>query len=118
MNILQGLQTEQDLCVTLNQTSRIAPQHILRRFTYSHPVFTLESIAAQKLRSKICGHRLTHFCGAYWYNGFHEDGVRSALDVCHRFGLSLDNVDSTEPLETSKTSEIQENALLQGPANA
>ena len=118
MNILQGLQTKQDLCVTLNQTSRIAPQHILRRFTYSHPVFTLESIAAQKLRSSICGNRLTHFCGAYWYNGFHEDGVRSALDVCHRFGISLDSVDSTEPLAKSETSEIQEDALTQGPAHA
>ena len=55
MNILQGLQTKQDLCVTLNQTSRIDPQHILRHFTYSHPVFTLESIAAQKPTYTVCG---------------------------------------------------------------
>ena len=94
MNILQGLETKQDLCVTLNQTQRIDPKHILRQFTYSHPVFSLESIAAQNQRDTICGSRLTHFCGAYWYNGFHEDGVKSALDVCLRFGLTLDNVDA------------------------
>jgi predicted NAD/FAD-binding protein len=94
MNILQGLETKQDLCVTLNQTKRIDPKHILRQFTYSHPVFSLESIAAQNQRDTICGSRLTHFCGAYWYNGFHEDGVKSALDVCLRFGLTLDNLDA------------------------
>jgi predicted NAD/FAD-binding protein len=94
MNILQGLKTKQDLCVTLNQTKRIDPQHILRRFTYAHPVFSLESIAAQNQRHTICGTNLTHFCGAYWYNGFHEDGVRSALDVCQRFGITLDTVNT------------------------
>ena len=112
MNILQGLKTEQDLCVTLNQTKRIAPQHILRRFTYSHPVFTLESIAAQKMRTKICGKNLTHFCGAYWYNGFHEDGVRSALDVCQRFGMSLDNVHSLKHIKTVEA------AVQEGVVNA
>jgi len=94
MNILQDLKTEQDLCVTLNQTKRIDPIHILRRFTYSHPVFSLESIAAQSQRHTICGNNSTHFCGAYWYNGFHEDGVRSALDVCQRFGITLDTINT------------------------
>lgn len=94
MNILQGLKTEQDLCVTLNQTKSIDPSQILRRFTYAHPVFTLQSIAAQKQRDTICGNNLTHFCGAYWYNGFHEDGVKSALDVCQRFGMTLDSLAS------------------------
>jgi len=94
MNILQGLKTEQDLCVTLNQTKRIDPQHILRQFTYAHPVFSLESITAQNQRHTICGNNLTHFCGAYWYNGFHEDGVKSALDVCQRFDITLDTTDA------------------------
>ena len=94
MNILQGLKTEQDLCVTLNQTKRIDPQHILRQFTYAHPVFSLETITAQNQRHTICGNNLTHFCGAYWYNGFHEDGVKSALDVCQRFDITLDTTDA------------------------
>ena len=96
MNILQGLKTEQDLCVTLNQTQRIDPKLILRSFTYAHPVFTLESIAAQQQRHTICGTHSTHFCGAYWYNGFHEDGVRSALDVCQRFGITLDTAHTSD----------------------
>ena len=100
MNILQGLKTNQDLCVTLNQTQNIDPAHILRQFTYSHPVFSLESIAAQKQRHTICGDNLTHFSGAYWYNGFHEDGVKSALDVCQRFGVTLDTME-TNPLTAS-----------------
>lgn len=98
MNILQGIKTEQDLCVTLNQTKRIDPKLILRRFNYAHPVFTLESIAAQNQRHTICGTNSTHFCGAYWYNGFHEDGVRSALDVSQRFGITLDTIHTTDPV--------------------
>jgi predicted NAD/FAD-binding protein len=48
-----------------------------------------DMIKAQSQRGKICGKNHTHFCGAYWYNGFHEDGLRSALDVCARFGIYL-----------------------------
>ncbi|MFT6276391.1 MAG: putative NAD/FAD-binding protein [Halioglobus sp.] len=89
MNILQGLDTESAVCVTLNRTADIAPEKILRQFTYAHPVFTSDSIAAQKQRSEICGQQHTHFCGAYWANGFHEDGVKSALDICLRFDESI-----------------------------
>ncbi|PST91069.1 NAD(P)/FAD-dependent oxidoreductase [Photobacterium jeanii] len=81
MNILQGISSPETFCVTLNQTDRIDPDKILRRFVYAHPVFTTESIAAQKERGRVNGVQNTWFCGAYWYNGFHEDGVRSALDV-------------------------------------
>ena len=91
MNILQGLNSTKPLCVSLNQTKTIDPKEILREFNYSHPVFSMASLAAQKKRTLICGNNRTHFCGAYWYNGFHEDGVKSALDVCKRFGVALDN---------------------------
>lgn len=89
MNILQGLNKEQTFCVTLNQREDIDPSKILREFTYHHPVFTMATIAAQKKRDKICGQQHTHFVGAYWYNGFHEDGVRSAVDVAQRFDCYL-----------------------------
>lgn len=89
MNILQGLTVEQTLCVTLNRGHAIAPDKILRRFNYAHPVYNQAAINAQAQRHRICGQQRTHFCGAYWYNGFHEDGVNSALDVCARFGVSL-----------------------------
>ncbi|SIO38883.1 NAD(P)/FAD-dependent oxidoreductase [Salinivibrio sp. ES.052] len=81
MNILQSIQAPETFCVTLNQTHRIDPSKILRRFVYAHPVFNTESVAAQQKRHQINGQHRSWFCGAYWYNGFHEDGVRSALDV-------------------------------------
>ncbi|PTB31583.1 NAD(P)/FAD-dependent oxidoreductase [Photobacterium phosphoreum] len=81
MNILQGIDAPETFCVTLNQTQDIDPSKILRRFTYAHPVFNHASINAQQQRHLINGTENTWFCGAYWYNGFHEDGVRSALDV-------------------------------------
>ncbi|MDP5291500.1 FAD-dependent oxidoreductase [Oceanimonas sp. CHS3-5] len=89
MNILQGIEADETLCVTLNRSEAIDPERILHRFTYAHPVYNQAAIAAQARRRDICGQDHTHFCGAYWYNGFHEDGVRSALDVCERFGVSL-----------------------------
>lgn len=81
MNILQRLSAPETFCVSLNQSGHIAEQKILRRFTYAHPVFTTTSMLAQQSRELINGQWGTWFCGAYWYNGFHEDGVRSALDV-------------------------------------
>lgn len=81
MNILQHIESETTFCVSLNSADKIQQDKILRTFNYSHPVFTTESIAAQQRREELWGKRNTWFCGAYWYNGFHEDGVRSALDV-------------------------------------
>lgn len=90
MNILQCLpKNAPEFCVTLNNTSRIDPHKILGQYAYSHPVYSQKMVAAQARRAQICGQQHTHFCGAYWYNGFHEDGVRSALDVCQRFGVTL-----------------------------
>ncbi|MDD9174110.1 FAD-dependent oxidoreductase [Aliivibrio finisterrensis] len=90
MNILQGLNTEDTtFCVTLNNSPLINESKILGSYKYDHPVFNADTISSQQRRNEICGHNHTHFAGAYWYNGFHEDGVRSALDVCQRFGLSL-----------------------------
>lgn len=79
MNILQRLDKRHTYLVTLNQ--EIDEQHVLARFTYSHPVYSLAAIAAQQRWSTISGRSGVHFCGAYWRNGFHEDGVISALRV-------------------------------------
>ncbi|MBY6186404.1 FAD-dependent oxidoreductase [Marinobacter hydrocarbonoclasticus] len=89
MNILQGLSGDTTYCVTLNPVEPIDPKHVLGRYQYSHPQFDLPAEAAKAARRRICGVARTHFCGAYWYNGFHEDGVRSAVDVCERFGVRL-----------------------------
>lgn len=93
MNILQGFESLDTLCVTLNNTDAIDPAKVLRRFQYDHPQYTIPSLRARDRRAEICGQRHTHFCGAYWYNGFHEDGVRSAIDVVNRIdpSLAIDN---------------------------
>lgn len=81
MNILQHIAAPETFCVSLNSSDYIDSGKVLRRFNYHHPVFNKASIAAQQRRDEIQGQMNSWFCGAYWYNGFHEDGVRSALDV-------------------------------------
>lgn len=86
MNRLQGLASEPRFLVSLNATDRIDPRQILRRFVYHHPVFDAKAIEAQKWHAELSGTRNTHYCGAWWGHGFHEDGVRSAVEACRRFG--------------------------------
>ncbi len=81
MNILQRLQSKYTFNVTLNREEVIDPDKVIRVITYHHPLFTLNGIAAQERKHEISGVNNTWFCGAYWRNGFHEDGVVSALDV-------------------------------------
>jgi uncharacterized protein len=83
MNNLQGLQTERDYFVTLNRGEAIDPARVLRRFSYDHPMYTAAGVAAQARHAEISNAgRRTHYCGAYWGWGFHEDGVVSALRAC------------------------------------
>jgi predicted NAD/FAD-binding protein len=89
MNRLQSLRTERELCVTLNRTAAIDPAQVIRTIPYDHPVYTQEGVRAQRRRAEICGVNRTHYCGAYWGWGFHEDGVVSALAVAERFGARL-----------------------------
>ncbi len=90
MNILQNFHDAPvTFCVTLNRSDAIAPSRIIERYNYAHPVFTLEAVAAQKRFAEISNRNRTHFCGAYWFNGFHEDGVKSGLRVARDFGLEL-----------------------------
>jgi predicted NAD/FAD-binding protein len=88
MNILQTLAAAETYCVTLNRTGDIAPERILQRFTYHHPVVTMAGVRAQGRHAEISGRNRTHYCGAYWGNGFHEAGVTSALRVCRHFGVA------------------------------
>ena len=81
MNILQGIEADSVFCVTLNATDRIDASLVLGKYRYAHPVFDLPAIEAQKKWQSINGVNATWYCGAYWFNGFHEDGVRSAKRV-------------------------------------
>ena len=85
MNILQGLQSVEPLLVTLNHTHDIHPDKVIKRLTYMHPVYTLAGAAAQARHSEISGINRTAYAGAYWRNGFHEDGVVSALEALKHF---------------------------------
>jgi predicted NAD/FAD-binding protein len=89
MNRLQGLELPWHFCVSLNQTKLIDPKKIIKVFHYSHPIYTPDSFCAQSRVNLISGINRTHYCGAYWGYGFHEDGVNSALKVCEYFGQTL-----------------------------
>jgi predicted NAD/FAD-binding protein len=89
MNILQGIVSDTTFCVSLNQTLAIDPSKILARYTYAHPQYSLAGSAAQARWEELLGANHSYFCGAYWANGFHEDGVVSALRVAREFGESL-----------------------------
>ena len=89
MNRLQSLSAEREFCVTLNRTDAIDPAKIIKVIPYAHPVFTAQGVHAQQRVAEISGQNRTHFCGAYWGWGFHEDGVVSALRVGERFGQRL-----------------------------
>ncbi|MGD9096150.1 MAG: FAD-dependent oxidoreductase, partial [Chromatiales bacterium] len=94
MNRLQGLDAPVRFLVTLNNTQAIDPGRIIQRMVYEHPVFTPESVAAQARREEISGGNRTYYCGAYWRNGFHEDGVVSALQALDDFSRDQQAYDS------------------------
>ncbi len=81
MNRLQSLQVPEHYCVSLNVDAEVDPSKTLRRMVCHHPLYTREAIQAQARWAEVSGVHRTHYCGAYWFYGFHEDGVRSALRV-------------------------------------
>jgi predicted NAD/FAD-binding protein len=87
LNRLQGLTTPEQYCVTLNPDGAVDERHVLRRFVYRHPLYTREAIRAQRQWGDVSGVNRTHYCGAYWRYGFHEDGLFSALRVARALGV-------------------------------
>jgi len=85
MNILQSLESPEPFLVTLNHTAGIDPAKVIKRLNYSHPIFTAEGIVAQSKHAAISRINRTAYAGAYWRNGFHEDGVVSALTALQHF---------------------------------
>jgi len=90
MNILQNFDdAPETFCVTLNRSADIDPARIIERYEYAHPVFTLKAVAAQGRYDEIGNRNRSHFCGAYWFNGFLDYGVRIALRGAEAFGTRL-----------------------------
>jgi predicted NAD/FAD-binding protein len=88
MNLLQGLDSPEPFVVTLNRSQDIDPGKVLARMRYHHPVYSHASVAAQSRRGEISGVNRTWYAGAYWGFGFHEDGLRSGVDVARGLGVS------------------------------
>ncbi|HDP24596.1 MAG TPA: NADP transhydrogenase subunit alpha [Deltaproteobacteria bacterium] len=89
MNRLQSLTTRNTYCVTLNPHRTFEEGRIIRDMVYTHPRFSFDTIATQPRLREISGRRNTYYCGSYHGYGFHEDGVRSALNVAASFGMRL-----------------------------
>jgi predicted NAD/FAD-binding protein len=87
MNLLQGIESPEPFVVTLNRSAAIDPAKVLARMQYHHPVYSHKSVLAQTRKSEIQGRRHTWFAGAFWGWGFHEDGMRSAVEVATALGV-------------------------------
>ncbi|HXQ88928.1 MAG TPA: FAD-dependent oxidoreductase [Solirubrobacterales bacterium] len=112
MNNLQRLGSKRHYFVTLNQGERIDPAKVVRRISYDHPVYTREGVAAQARHAEISGAaRQTHYCGAYWGWGFHEDGVVSALQVCEEMETPAGVSDLKGHMDPVKSDTPDEEAL-------
>jgi predicted NAD/FAD-binding protein len=89
MNRLQDLQTVHDYVVTLNPEKEIPTDCVINRTILTHPLYSFDSMATQGPLSDNNGANNTWFCGSYFGYGFHEDAVRSAVEVAEKFGIEL-----------------------------
>jgi predicted NAD/FAD-binding protein len=89
MNRLQRLTARHDYCVTLNPSRPIPRERTVFDIGLTHPIFTFDAIDSQKRLPQLNGRGRTYFCGSYFGYGFHEDAVRSAVQVAEAFGINL-----------------------------
>jgi len=87
MNRLQNLATQEQYCVSLNSPGAVRPGKAIQWLEYYHPVYNVSAVKAQQRWAEISGVDRVHYCGAYWFYGFHEDGVRSAVRVAEALGV-------------------------------
>lgn len=111
MSLLQGIDAPEPFVVTLNRTDAIDPAKILRRMRYHHPVYSHASVAAQARKAEIQGQRRTWFAGAYWGWGFHEDGMRSAVEVARGLGVRWASAMQTDAAATDTTDVVRAQAI-------
>lgn len=102
MNRLQGLNASREYCVTLNSTANIREEYIIADIPYMHPLFTTAAINARSQINSLNGRDRIWFCGSYCGYGFHEDAVRSAVQVVESFGIKnpLDPAREVSSLQT------------------
>ena len=89
MNLLQGIDKNYPLFVSLNPAREIAPELVFDRAEFDHPIFDSAAIAAQGQIAALQGANATWFCGAHLRHGFHEDGLTSAVTVARALGAPI-----------------------------
>jgi predicted NAD/FAD-binding protein len=104
MSLLQGISGSRTFCVTLNDRARIAPEAILATMRYAHPRYSHDRTLAAGRYHEISHQQRTSYCGAYWGNGFHEDGVVSAMRVCAPLMGPARSFDGAAPPECTGSS--------------
>jgi predicted NAD/FAD-binding protein len=87
LNRLQRLDEDREYLVSLNPETEPVPESVIRRMSYRHPIFSRQSVETQSELPQINGRNRTHLCGAYFGNGFHEDGFTSAVAVAGDLGV-------------------------------
>lgn len=88
MNRLQSLRTVRPYLVTLNPWKAIDPSLVVGQWTYHHPQYDQAAIASQQHLSELQGQQSTYFCGSYHGYGFHEDALRSGVEVARQLGVA------------------------------
>lgn len=116
MNRLQGLDTRQQLFVTLNPPHAPEPGKVLRSFMYEHPSFNVEAVRAQRLLWNLQGNRRTWYCGAHFGHGFHEDGLQAGLAVAEQLGGVKRPWNLNEPNNRINCPDLNANTRLQEAA--
>lgn len=92
MNRLQPIPQNDPMFVTLNATHKIAPEKIYDEVTLRHPVYDTGAFLAQEEMTRLNGEQNTWYCGAWMRNGFHEDGLASAVNVVEKMARRADRV--------------------------
>ena len=88
-NRLQSLDDSTNYCVTLNRSNEIRPETLVKQMCFEHPIYNFSGIGVQSRFKELSGKNHTSYCGAYWGFGFHEDGVKSAVEATEPFGVRL-----------------------------
>jgi predicted NAD/FAD-binding protein len=85
LNKLQNLKTEKDYFLTLNPVESISEENIIKRVNFTHPYFNNENVNLQKHLHRLQGKKRTWYCGSYFGYGFHEDGLKSSMELLEKF---------------------------------
>ena len=81
LNNLQNLKCDNNFFLTLNPIYNISNNDIIKKVNFTHPYFNLETLNLQKDLHLLQGKKRTWYCGSYFGYGFHEDGLKSSIEM-------------------------------------